>query len=163
MSNIQIQIQKPTRSQRDYYDGRKGFHCQSYLFLHDGSGKAVYIHGGEREATNDTTLLARSSFGRNVNRYIGNGDYVICDGAWRNEGAPFLCRFTDRTYLTAPEMAFNYRISEKRVLCENHYGRLHTLFPVLNYFRQKLDKLDVWVRASSFLTNVHIAHQAPLR
>ena len=150
-------------SQRDYYDGRKGFHCKSYLFLHDGEGRAVYIHGGERGATNDATLLAKSSFGRNVHRYIGNEDYVICDGAWRNEGAPYLCRFTDRTCLTAAEMAFNYVLAEKRVLCENYYGRMHALFPILNHYRQRLDKLDVWVRAPSFLTNVHIDHQSRLR
>ena len=123
----------------------------------------MYIPDGEREATNDATLLTRSSFGRNVNRYVGNGDYVICDGAWRSEGAPFSCRFTNTTCLTTPEMAFNYIISEKRALCENYYGRMHTLFPMLNHFRQRLDKLDVCVRALSFLTIVHTAHQAPLR
>ena len=60
-------------------------------------------------------------------------------------------------------MAFNYVISEKRVLCKNYYGRMHALFPILNYFRQRLDKLDVWFRALSHLTNVHMLHQAPLR
>ena len=137
------------KSQRDFYDGRNEFYCQSCLFLHDGFGKAVYIYGGEKGATNDATLFARISFGRNVYRHVENGDFVICDVAWRNEGAPFLCSFTDETCLTAPEKAFNYIISEKRVLCENCYGRMHALFPMLNYFRQSLDKLDVRVRASS--------------
>ena len=60
-------------------------------------------------------------------------------------------------------MAFNYIIPEKRVLSKNYFGRMHALLPMLNYFRQRLDELGVWVRASSFLTNVHVAHQAALR
>ena len=159
----QIRIQKPSVSQRDYYDGRKKFHCKSYLYVHDGDGKSVYIHGGERGATNDQTLLSQSSFGRNINRFVENGNYVLCDGAWRNEGAPYLCRFTDRESLTAAEMTFNYILSEKRVICENYYGRMHAIFPILNHFQQRLSKLDVWVRALSFLTNIHIQHQSPLR
>ena len=149
--------------QREYYDGRKKFHCKNYLFLHDSEGSAVYIHGGERGATDDVTLLRRSSFGRNVNEYIEYGDYVICDGAWKNEGPPFLCRFTNRANLTAAELAFNYVLSEKRVICENFYARLHSLFPLLNRWTQRLDKLDVYVRALSYLTNVHIQNHSPLR
>ena len=150
-------------SQRDYYNGHKKFHCLSYLFVHDGTGKAVYIHGGERGATTDVMLLRGSSFGRKINQYVDVGDWVLCDGAWRHEGSPYLCRFTDRTYLTAAEMAFNFVIADKRVICENYYGRLHTLFPILNLWRLRLDKLDVWVRSLSILTNIHIENIAPLR
>ena len=160
---IQIRIPKPGKAQSEYYDGRKKYHCKNYLYLHNGDGLAVYIHGGERGATEDITLLRRSSFYRNRDQYVDHGDYVLCDGAWKNEGSPFLCRFTDRRNLTALELAFNYVLSEKRVICENYYGRMHTLFPILDLFKQRLNKLDVWVRALSYLTNIHIDLQSPLR
>ena len=160
---MQIKIPKPKIAQREYYDGRKGYHCKNYLYLHTGDGTAVYIHGGERGATDDVTLLRRSSFGRNIDRYVDFGDYVICDGAWKNCGPPFLCRFTNRVNFTAAELAFNYVLSEKRVICENYHGRLHLLFPILHYFTHRLDKLDVWIRGLSHLTNIHIQQQSPLR
>ena len=144
---------KPKIAQREYYDGRKKFHCKNYLCLHDGTGSSVYIHGGERGSTEDVTLLRRSSFRSNLHQYVEIGDYVFCDGAWKNEGPPFSCRFTDRANLTAAELAFNHALSEKRIICENYYGRLHLLFPILVNFYQRLDKLDVWVRALSHLTN----------
>ena len=159
----QVRVAKPTTAQRDYYDGRKGFHCKNYLYVHDGTGMVVNVHGGERGADNDNILLNRSMFKRRINQYVAFGDYVLCDGAWRHEGLPFLTRFTDREYLTAGEMAFNYVLSEKRVICENYYGRLHNLFPILNHFKLRVDKLDVFVRALSLMTNVHIQHQSPLR
>ena len=161
--NIQIQIPKQRISQRDYYDGRKGYHCKNYLFVHDGSGKAIYIHGGERGALNDITLLRGSSFGRNIDQYVAFGDYVLCDGAWRNEGPPYLCRFTDRNTLSTIQLAYNYVLSDKRVICENYYGRMHGLFPILNYFQQRIDKLDIYVRAIAVLTNIHLKYQSPLR
>ena len=131
--------------------------------MHDGNGTAVYIHGGERGACDDLTLYRRSDFGKNIDRFVGFGHWVLCDGAWRYVGAPLLTRFTDRDYLTAAEMAFNYVLSDKRVLAENWYSRMHNLFPILNHFKYRLDKLDVWVRALAALTNIHIKHQSPLR
>ena len=120
--DLHLRIQNPTVSQRDYYDGKKAFHCKSHSFSHDGEGRAVYIHGGETGATNDATLLARISFGKNVTRYVAIEDYVICHGAWRNEGAPYLCRFADRTCFTAAEMTFNYILSVNRVVCATFCG-----------------------------------------
>ena len=96
--------------------------------VHDGKGKCVYIHGGEVGKTPDITLLRNSTFGRNINSFVEDGDWVLCDGAWRFEGAPYLCRFTDRVDFSAAEIAYNYVFSEKRVICENYYSRL--LFPI---------------------------------
>ena len=107
--------------------------------------------------------MRNSDFGQKINQYVDYGHYVLCDGAWRHEGSPYLCRFTDRTHYTAAEMAFNYALSEKRVICENYYGRMHKLFPILDYFNLRTDKLDVFVRALAALTNIHIQHQSPLR
>ena len=131
--------------------------------LHDGTGIVVYIHGGERGAGSDIVLLRNSDFHQRINQYVEYGHHVVCDGAWRNEGAPYLTRFTDRNWLTAAEMAFNYVLSDKRVICENWYGRMHLLFPILDIFTLSLDKLDVYVRGLSILTNIHVQHQSPLR
>ena len=150
-------------NQRDYYDGRKKCHCKNYLYVHTGDGLAVYVYGGERGAINDVTLYQNSEFARNINQYVAFGNWVLCDGAWRHVGSPLLTRFTDRRYLTAAEMVFNYTLSDKRVICENYYGRMHNLFPILDYFKLRIDKLDVWVRALTILTNIHIQHQSPLR
>ena len=77
---------------------------------------------------------------------IDDGDYVICDGAWKNVGPPFLARFTNRANFTAAKSAFNHVSSEKRVICENYHGRQHSLLPTLDYFTQRLDKLEVWIQ-----------------
>lgn len=131
--------------------------------VHDGNGICVYIHGGERGAWDDLTLLRNSTFHRRINQYVEHGHWVLCDGAWRNVGAPYLCKFTDRVWLTAAEMAFNYSLADVRVQCENWYGRMHLLFPILDLFMLGLDKLDVYVRGLAILTNINIQYQSPLR
>lgn len=157
-------MQSP-RQQREYYDGRKGYHCVNYLFIHDGNGCAIYIHGGVPGRHNDIYLLHNSSFYQSQHYHVSTNSnhFILADGAWRHEGLPFLCGFTDRHTFTAYEMVFNYLLAERRVLAENFYGRMHALWPIINYWTHRIDKLDPKVRALAWFTNVHLKYQSPLR
>ena len=162
MDGHEVPIQKPAQ-QRLYYDGRKKKHVCNFLMLHDGNGVCRYVHGAIQGSHNDITLLRDSDFFTNLDFVIDFNHFILCDGAWRYEGAPFLCSYTDRTFYTVLETVFNFLHAEARVICENYYGRLHLLFPILDYWTLRLDKLNVWIRALCYLTNVHITHQSPLR
>jgi len=164
MDGHKVPIQRP-QQQREYYDNRKKMHCKNYLILHDGNGIAKYIHGGVPGRYNDITLWRDSSLYRQAPLFVAPNNWILCDGAWRNEGPPLLCGFTDRPngMLNALELVFNYLHSEARVISENYYGRLHMLWPILNYWTLRLDKLDTWMIALAFLTNVHCTYQSPLR
>ena len=139
-------------------------HCMNWLTLHDGNGKCCYVHGGEPGRINDIELLRRSEFYQNINDYICiDTDAVLCDGTWMHEGEPFLTRFHGTEYLTYPELAFNLSLSECRVICENYYCKLHQLWPILNLWKYRLDKLNIFFRACVLMTNIIIEHQSPLR
>ena len=58
-------------------------------------------------------MYRKSDFRDGINEFVEFGDHVLCDGAWRHEGAPLLTRFTDTDYYTAAELAFNYVLSER--------------------------------------------------
>ena len=137
-------------------------HCKNYLFIHIGDGQCAYIHG-ESGRVNDIALLHGSNFYRNLSNHIKFGDGILCDAAWRFEGCPFVTRFTDCDHLSVYQTIFNYMLAEKRVLAENYYSRLHGLWPMLNLWSHRLDKLDIYVMALSLITNIHIVEQSPLR
>merc|ERR1719242_1157490 len=117
MDGHEIRVHPPTQ-QREYYDGRKGYHCVNFLFLHDGNGEAIYIHGGIPGRENDITLLRGSSFYQNIhlNTSMHQEHVWLADGAWKDTGLPFLTGFTDRIALNVFETVFNYLHAERRVL-----------------------------------------------
>ena len=146
-----------------FFDGRKKSHVQNFLVVHQGDGQAKYIHGAEPGIDNDITALRRSDFCRNIGRYVAPQHIVMSDGAWRYEGLPFVCRFTDNDDTTPAATIFNYEHSERRVLAENWYCRYRSLWPFMKYFTFRQDKIDIFYRAFAFFTNLHIRHAAPLR
>ena len=98
---------------------------------------SAHNHGEETGAANVASSSARRSLERNANQSTEHEAHVILDGAWKNEEAPSLCRFTDGSSPTKGEMTFNLVISEQRVSCENHCEKTHGSFRMLKHFRQR--------------------------
>eukprot|EP01083_Nonionella_stella_P090831 253821_1 len=165
MDGHQVSVCKPSYQQREFYDGRVKTHCVNYLYLHESDGTAAYVSKGKPGRKNDINLLNTSSFYLQIDRYIdiARGHGILCDGIWRHEAAPFITRFCERDDLSIGEIIFNYYQSEKRVIAENYYGRLHKLWDILKTFALANSKLDIFVHALSIATNKHIRFQSPLR
>ena len=160
-----MEIPKPPISQREWYDGRKKAHVTNNLCVHNGYGNVVYTHCDEPGIINDITLLRRSNFYQNIGDFIdiARGDVVVCDGIWRHEGLPFLCRFCEIEDLSGEQTIFNWSHSEVRIISENYYSRMHGIFPMIDNYRFSKDKWNIWFRVFCLWTNVYNNNISPLR
>eukprot|EP01084_Bolivina_argentea_P162243 282374_1 len=131
MDVVKIKIRKPQYGQRDYYDGHHKQHDIGFLVMCDGYGIVRYFYGGAVGRTNDIRMYSESDLFNNTQNYVQDGHYILADGIFRYFPPPLLTRYCNRQHLSEFEHAFNYQHSECRVIIENVFGRMKTLFPII--------------------------------
>lgn len=136
-----------------------------FIVFVDGEGKARYVHGGLPGAQNDIALWYDSSFCKNINNFINHNDRILFDGIFAFLGPPFICPFRgDTETLTLRQKKFNEFQREARVIVENFFGRLKTIFPIFGEkWKLAREQLPLCFFNACALTNLHILSAHPMR
>ena len=158
-----IKISKPTYGQRHWFNGHKKCHTADFQLVHGGIGRAYHVSGPAPGSTNDITQAKKSIFYTNPQRYLEPNHKIISDLAYYYVGYPYLTKIHFQESYTPREIQYNSYHAKARVISENYYCRMKTIFPIFAFYTLKLDDIGFIFRAWVIVTNVIITIQDPLR
>ena len=158
-----IRIRRPTNSQKTWYNGHKKHHSADFMCVHDGTGRVHHVSGPAPGSYNDIQQAKKSIFYTNTLSVLQPSHMVIADLAYYHIGYPYLAKIHYQDSYTLQENMYNAYHATVRVISENYYCRMKTIFPIFDYWTLKLDDIGYVFRAFVCITNVIITIQDPLR
>eukprot|EP01083_Nonionella_stella_P002239 6446_1 len=160
---VKVRIPRPVAHQRDYFDGHHGHHAFGYLCMVNGFGEPVYVYGPYEGRINDITYYTNCAIYREPLRFLLPNDLVFADRIFRYFPPPIVTPYCGLVVFTLYQLLFNFMHAHCRVLVENFFGRLKSIWRIFLYYPYSLQNLDIHWRACIVLTAIIIKHQDPLR
>lgn len=155
---------RPVRNQREFYDGHHKQHDLGYFVCCSAEGIVVMVFGGAHCRLNDLQVLRNcSDFTTNQQHYITGNDRILFDGIFASVGPPFITPFVRRggRQLSALERRYNRILSRARIIIENVFARIKTLWPIVGrVYRLSKESLDITVRNAFILHNIVVKYQS---
>lgn len=158
-----IFIQRPTdqETQRSVYSGKYKRHCMKIQCLVSPDGLCIHYAGAYRGAKHDSKIFRDSrvaEFAKNskdgIKPILADSGYQGCQDVYPELVIPYKKRPGGQ--LSEDQKNFNHDLSRDRIIVENFFGRMKTLFGVLKVFRGTTEQLQILLPIIVCLTNFYI-------
>lgn len=152
-------VARPSRHQRQVYNGHKRKHSIKYQALSTPDGIIVHLHGPHEGKTHDATMLNRSGLREILSEIARDGDtnYVIYGDPAYGLAEHIVTPY--RGAVVTPEQeAFNASMSQARVSVEWAFGKVVGLFAFLDFAKNlklHLQPVGKYYAVAVLLTNCH--------
>ena len=168
-------ISRPKHAQRAYYSGKHKIHCIKIQAFVSPTGQLIHCSKPVEGSMHDYALYKISGLedlikeeNEKCQRVFGNNSVTLADAGYqglmkRLPGAVTPHKRKKGKLLPHHQRAFNLRIARSRIIVENWFGRLKSLWAIMgSKFRLKNEDYEEFWYFCSSLTNFHISHY-PLR
>ncbi|XP_036144255.1 putative nuclease HARBI1 isoform X1 [Monomorium pharaonis] len=158
VDGMHIEIPAPNVDPKSYYN-RKGFHSIILQGICDAKCQFIDIFIGWPGATHDARVWRESPIGQALAEdptLIPEGTHILGDSAYSLQ--PYLLTpFRDNGHLSRRQKLYNAKLSSKRVVIEQAFGRLRSRFRRLKFLNMSLiNEMKIVVVAVCVLHNICI-------
>lgn len=157
---MHIEIPAPNVDSNSYYN-RKGFHSIILQGICDARYQFIDIFIGWLGANHDARVWRESPIGQALaedSTLIPEGTHIIGDSAYSLQSY-LLTPFRDNGHLSQRQKLYNQKLSSKRVVIEQAFGRLKCRFRRLKFLNMSLmNEMKIIVVAACVLHNICIKH-----
>ena len=151
-------ICRPTRNQREVYNGHKRTHALKYQSVVTPNGLIANMFGPMEGRRHDVALLAESGL-LDMIRFHSNRNTPLClygDSAYPLD--PYLMCPYKGAALTAEQEAFNRGMSSGREAVEWMFGKIVQIFAFVDFKKNQklyLQPIGKYYKVAALLTNCH--------
>ncbi|XP_018407209.1 PREDICTED: putative nuclease HARBI1 [Cyphomyrmex costatus] len=160
IDGMHIEIPAPRDDPMSYYN-RKGFHSIILQGICDAKCQFIDIFIGWPGATHEARVWRESPIGQALTEdptLLPEGTHIIGDSAYSLQ-TYLLTPFRDNGHLSPRQKLYNKKLSSKRVVIEQGFGRLKVRFRRLKFLNMSLmNEMKIVVVAACVLHNICIRY-----
>lgn len=147
-----------------FYYNRKSTYAINAMVICNAFRQIIYIRAGDTSAVHDSTVFARSLICQNINDFFDADEYLLADSAY-TPTHHMIPPFKKPRARQSDCKAFNFALSQQRIVIEHTFGMIKARFPALTNVPVRITDVDShevivqWFEVGCILHNFLLARQ----